>query len=116
MFDRFSLTDLSCRVLAAPMAGGPSTPELAAAVANAGSMGFLAAGLSSAESLADAILATRKLTSGAVGVNLFVPQQAETTDKELRGLAAALRPEAERYGVAIGKPRQHDDEIGRAHV
>ena len=36
MVDRFALTDLSVRVVGAPMAGGPSTPALAAAVANAG--------------------------------------------------------------------------------
>jgi NAD(P)H-dependent flavin oxidoreductase YrpB (nitropropane dioxygenase family) len=35
MFDRFSLADLSTSVLAAPMAAGPSTPELAAAVTKA---------------------------------------------------------------------------------
>jgi nitronate monooxygenase len=65
MFDRFSLADLSTPVLAAPMAGGPSTPELAAAVTNVGGVGFLAAGLASAEEFADNILAARKLTSGS---------------------------------------------------
>ena len=68
MFDRFSLTDLSFRVLGAPMTGGPSTLELAAAVTNAGGLGFLAGGLSSAEELADDILAARKLTPGALVV------------------------------------------------
>ena len=109
MFDRFSLADLSVRVLAAPMVGGPSTPELAAAVSNAGGVGFIPAGLSSAEQLADAILATRKLTSGVVGVNLFVPQQATATDTQLRAFGAALRPKAERYGVAIGRPCHIDE-------
>jgi nitronate monooxygenase len=109
VFDRFSLADLSVRVLAAPMAGGPSTPELAAAVTNAGGLGFLAGGLSSAEELADAILAARKLTSGALGVNLFVPQQAETTEKQLSAFESALAPEAEHYGVPVGEP-SHDDE------
>ena len=42
--NRFALTDLSVRIIGAPMAGGPSTPALAAAVANAGGLGFLAAG------------------------------------------------------------------------
>ena len=37
------------------MTGGPSTPALAAAVANCGGLGFLAAGMLSAEELADAI-------------------------------------------------------------
>ena len=31
-------------IIQAPMAGGPSTPELSAAVCNAGGLGFLAAG------------------------------------------------------------------------
>ncbi|HEY1892763.1 MAG TPA: nitronate monooxygenase, partial [Steroidobacteraceae bacterium] len=98
MFDRFSLSDLSVRVLAAPMAGGPSTPELAAAVSNAGGLGFLAGGLSSAEDLADDILAARKATSGALGVNLFVPQRGQATEMQLIAFEAAMRPEAERYG------------------
>ena len=109
MFDRFSLADLSFRVLAAPMAGGPSTPELAAAVTNAGGLGFLAGGLSSAEDLAEAILATRKLTSGAVGVNLFVPQQASATEEQLSAFRSALAPETKHYGVPVGEPC-HDDE------
>jgi nitronate monooxygenase len=110
VFDRFSLSDLSVRVLAAPMAGGPSTPELAAAVSNAGGLGFLAGGLSSAEDLADDILAARKATSGALGVNLFVPQRGQATEMQLIAFEAAMRPEAERYGVAIGQPRHGDDE------
>lgn len=31
-------------IVLAPLAGGPSTPELAAAVSEAGALGFLAAG------------------------------------------------------------------------
>jgi nitronate monooxygenase len=36
--------ELTHPIVQAPMAGGPSTPELAAAVTNAGGLGFLAAG------------------------------------------------------------------------
>jgi NAD(P)H-dependent flavin oxidoreductase YrpB (nitropropane dioxygenase family) len=39
----------------APMAGGPSTPELAAAVASAGGFGFVAGGYLSPVALRDAI-------------------------------------------------------------
>jgi nitronate monooxygenase len=109
VFDRFSLADLRFRVLAAPMTGGPSTPELAAAVTNAGGLGFLAGGLSSAEELADAILAARKLTSGAVGVNLLVPQQAGANANQRSAFESTLAPEAEHYGVPVGEPR-HDGE------
>ena len=39
-----SLSDLAVPLLGAPMAGGPGTPRLAAAVSEAGGPGFLAAG------------------------------------------------------------------------
>ena len=53
--NRFALTDMSARIVGAPMAGGPSTPALAAAVTNAGGLGILAAGMLSAEEMAEAI-------------------------------------------------------------
>jgi nitronate monooxygenase len=110
VLDRFALADLSARVLGAPMAGGPSTPELAAAVTNGRGLGFLAAGTLSAEDLADAIIAARRLTSGPLGVNLFVPQQQVCSSEQLAAFAAALADEAERYGVGRGEPRHGDDE------
>ena len=58
MVNRFALTDLTVRIVGAPMAGGPSTPALAAAVANGGGLGFLASGMMSAQKLADAIAET----------------------------------------------------------
>jgi nitronate monooxygenase len=102
VFDRLALADLQLRVLGAPMTGGPSTPALAAAVTNVGGLGFLAGGTISAEDLADAILATRILTSGAIGVNLYVPRQCMASREEIYRYAATLEPEAEHYGVALG--------------
>ncbi len=40
----FDLRELAVPVIVAPMAGGPSTPELAAAGSAAGGLGFVAAG------------------------------------------------------------------------
>lgn len=61
----------------APMAGGPSTPRLAAAVAGAGGLPFLAAGYLSPESLradiADLQGYLEKSSELPFGVNLFVP-------------------------------------------
>lgn len=111
MFDRFSLADLRTRVVCAPMAGGPSTPALAAAVSNAGGLGFLAGGKLSAEDLADAIEATRFLTSGPIGVNLLVPQRSMVgSAEEIDAYAAVLEAEAEYYGVVLGEPRHDYDE------
>ncbi|MBX6167459.1 MAG: nitronate monooxygenase [Thermobispora bispora] len=106
---RFDFRDLDRPVVAAPMAGGPSTPELAAAVSNAGGLGFLAAGYLSAEALAERISAARKLTTGPLGVNLFVPQPSTVTGAELARYAAALAGEARRYGAEPGEPRFDDD-------
>jgi nitronate monooxygenase len=66
------LDDLRRPIVQAPMGGGPSTPQLAAAVAGAGGLGFLAAGYKSVQAFADEIATTRELTVG-FGVNLFVP-------------------------------------------
>lgn len=57
----------------APMAGGPSTPRLAAAVAGAGGLPFLAAGYLSPDKLRDDIKDLEGRTSAPFGVNLFVP-------------------------------------------
>jgi nitronate monooxygenase len=58
-------------IILAPMAGGPGTPELAAAVANAGGMGSLGCAYQTAEQAATTIRRTRELTSKPINVNLF---------------------------------------------
>jgi nitronate monooxygenase len=108
--DRFSLTDLSVPILGAPMAGGPSTPQLAATVSNAGGLGFLAAGMLSAAQLAESIIATRGLTSSAIGVNLFVPQHPHGSAEQFSAFAAAISGTAAQYGVTPGKPFYDDDD------
>ncbi|MFE3798358.1 nitronate monooxygenase [Nocardia tengchongensis] len=75
------LDELRTPIVLAPMAGGPSTPELAAAVTDAGGLGFVAAGYLSASDLAARIAATRALTTGAFGVNLFYPSEPSPTDR-----------------------------------
>jgi nitronate monooxygenase len=91
------------------MAGGPSTPALAAAVSNAGGLGFVAAGYLSAEKFADAIAAARSLTSSPIGVNIFVPQPSVATADGLDRYRELLAPLAEHYGAEIGEPRPDDD-------
>ncbi|MFE4517511.1 nitronate monooxygenase [Kitasatospora sp. NPDC056783] len=94
------LDDLAVPVIAAPMAGGPSTPELAAAVNRAGGLGFLAAGMKTVEALAEQIAAVRKATDRPYGVNLFVPG-APADRAVVDAYRERLRPEAERWGVAL---------------
>lgn len=94
-------------IVLAPMAGGPSTPELSAAVANAGGLASLAAGYLTADALADHIARTRGLTDRPFAVNLFVPGEPSSAD--LGSYVAELRPEAQRLGVALGALRSDDD-------
>jgi len=105
----FDLRGLARPVIVAPMAGGPSTPALAAAGSNAGGLGFIAAGYLTADALAERIKATRELTSEPIGVNLFAPQPSAGTPEQIAAYAQALAGEAERYGVALGEPRYDDD-------
>ncbi|MGB6206868.1 nitronate monooxygenase [Mycobacterium sp.] len=102
--------DLDVPIVGAPMAGGPGTPALAAAVSNAGGFGFLASGYVSAERLADDIAAARAATTGPLGVNLFVPQPSVADVYALDHYADALDEIAEHYEVEIGHPRFGDDD------
>jgi nitronate monooxygenase len=106
----FDVRALSVPVIVAPMAGGPSTPELAAAGTNAGGLGFVAAGYLSADVLAERIAAARKLSSGPLGVNLFVPQPSTANADEIEKYTAALAPDAERYDAKPGNPVYTDDD------
>lgn len=96
-------------IASAPMAGGPSTPELAAAVNAAGGFGFVAGAYLSPDAMRDALERTRALTDGPVGVNLFVPGRPAPDPAAIDAYAARLRPLAERFGAELGEPRWEDD-------
>src|ERR1700723_1446530 len=72
-------------IVLAPLAGGPSTPELAAAVSNAGGLGFLASGYLSAAELEARSRRTGELTGRPFGVNLFTPGPGADVIAGLRG-------------------------------
>ena len=97
-------------IVLAPLAGGPSTPELAAAVSGAGGLGFLGAGYLTPQRLAEDVRGTRALTGEPFGVNLFVPGPP-SDPAAVAAYAAALAPEAERAGVELGPPRWSEDEF-----
>lgn len=87
-------------LIAAPMAGGVSTPALVAAAVDAGGFGYLAAGYLSRESLGERIAETRALTSSPFGVNLFVPEPVDPTPA-LEDYRAELATEAQRLDVTL---------------
>jgi nitronate monooxygenase len=60
-------------IIQAPMAGGGSTPELAAAVCEAGALGFIGAAYLTPSQIREAAAAVRSRTSRPFGINLFAP-------------------------------------------
>ena len=103
------LARLDVPIVLAPLAGGPSTPELAAAVCEGGGLGFLAAGYLTAEATRERIAQTRELTARPFGVNLFVPGRASDPGA-YAAYAARVGEEARRAGVEPGEPRFEDDD------
>jgi nitronate monooxygenase len=105
----FALTS-QLPIVQAPMAGGPSTPDLAAAVARAGGFGFVAGGYLTADALRDAVISTRNQADAPFGVNLFVPS-APSSPEPIERYARALQSEADRLGAELGRPAWHDDDF-----
>lgn len=90
---------LSIPVVLAPMGGGPSTPELVAAVSNAGGLGSLAAAYSNAERIQQDIATIRKLTARPFAVNLFSPEAQLPLNNGANAVSDFLRPYHERLGL-----------------
>lgn len=86
-------------IIQAPMAGGPTTPELVAAVSNAGGLGSLGAAYLRPPALREAIAAIRRLTDRPFNVNLFVPEPAPPARAEVEAAAAALQPFHDELGL-----------------
>ncbi|ONH32497.1 nitronate monooxygenase [Pseudofrankia asymbiotica] len=105
------LPHVPTRIVCAPMAGGPSTPELTAAVGEAGGLGTLAAGYLTADRFAADVERTRELTRRPFAVNLFLgggrPRgaAAQALDAAVAAYVERLGPLAARLGVAPGDPR-----------
>jgi nitronate monooxygenase len=109
---RFTLDVLAHPIVQAPMAGGPSTPTLAAAVSSAGALGFLAAGYKAREAVrADVEELRSMLPEGApFGVNLFAPPGHGSGGDRVAAYAESLSSEVARTGIALGAARWDDDD------
>jgi nitronate monooxygenase len=103
------LDELRHPIVLAPLAGGASTPELTAAVSEAGGFGFLAAGYLSADALEARVEQVRERSGAPFGVNVFVPGDPAAEAPELERYLERLAPEAGRYGTGLGDARFDDD-------
>ncbi|MFV5998778.1 nitronate monooxygenase [Streptomyces sp. NPDC056231] len=87
-------------ILAAPMAGGPSTPALVTAAARANGLGFLAGGYRTADALAEQIARVRS-DGVSFGVDLFAPNPLPIDPEAFRRYARAIAPEAQTHDVDV---------------
>jgi nitronate monooxygenase len=106
-----ALTDLFPHpIVQAPMAGGASGPQLAAAVSDAGGLGFLAAGYKTADGMYQEIKQLRGLTGRPFGVNVFVPPPEHPESGAVDLYIQQLSGEAAWYETELGDPdRGRDD-------
>jgi nitronate monooxygenase len=85
-------------IIQGPMAGGATTPELVAAVSNAGGLGSLGASLLSPAQIRDATATIRSLTDQPFLINLFVLDTPTPGAQEIDEAAQLLKPAWESLG------------------
>ena len=84
-------------IIQAPMAGGPSTPELVAAVSNPGALGFLGVGYLTPYQIDLEIRKVKELTNQPFGVNLFVPDSNTESP-----ISPKVKKRLEQYSLELG--------------
>lgn len=89
---------ISKPIIQAPMAG-VSTPEMAAAVSNAGALGSLGIGAATPEAARRVIRETRRLTARPFNVNVFVHEPAVKDAAREAQWLEWLAPQFARFGV-----------------
>jgi nitronate monooxygenase len=103
------LDELNAPIILAPLGGGPSTPELVAAVSEGGGIGFLPFGYLAPESAREQLGATRALTGRSFGVNVFVPVEGPTKPAVYAPYVNRLGEWARSRDLPLGTPRYSDD-------
>jgi nitronate monooxygenase len=92
-------------IIQAPMAGGPTTPELVAAVSNAGALGSLGFAYSSPETMQRDVERVRALTSAPFNLNLFLSKNAGALEESAQRPALdALAPYFDELGLPSPQP------------
>ncbi|WP_123041014.1 NAD(P)H-dependent flavin oxidoreductase [Cohnella candidum] len=86
-------------IIAAGMAGGPSTPELAAAVSNAGGLGTLGAAYLTPDAIREAVRRVRTLTDRPFAVNLFAASPMSQDGVRPEEIQAQLNRIREELGI-----------------
>jgi len=96
-------------IIAAPMAGGPSTLQLVEAVGRAGGLGFVPGGYLSPKAF-DELLDEADALGVPYGANLFHSTRRTGDPAAIAAYAQHLQPLADEFGTALGDPAWSDDD------
>lgn len=92
--------EMSIPLVAAPMAGGPTTPAMVSAATRAGGLGMLAAGYKTVEAV-EAEVKQLRAEGIPFGINLFAPNPLPVDPGSYRAYAAIVQRDAERFGLTL---------------
>ena len=106
------LLGIDLPIIQAPMAG-VSTPEMAAAISNAGALGSLGVGAAGADEAGKMIAGFRERSRRSLNVNVFCHEPARVNAPLENAWLEFLRPHFERYGA---KPPRELKEIYTSFV
>lgn len=98
------IINVSLPIIQAPMSGGATTPELVAAVSNAGGLGSFGVGYMQPEDIRAAIKKTRLLTKKPFSVNLFVPEKHEALPENILAMQSILTTVTAELNIIIDIP------------
>lgn len=86
-------------IFQAPLAGGGDTPELVAAVCNAGGLGFIGAAYLDPQQILETARVVRAKTSRPFGINLFAPQPLPDVPGDAARAIQHLAPYFAEFGL-----------------
>lgn len=92
--------EMSIPLVAAPMAGGPTTPAMVSAATRAGGLGMLAAGYKTVAAV-EAELKQVRAEGIPFGINLFAPNPLPVDPASYRAYAAIVQRDADQFGVTL---------------
>lgn len=92
--------ETSIPLVAAPMAGGPTTPAMVSAATRAGGLGMLAAGYKTVEAV-EAELKEIRSEGIPFGINLFAPNPLPVDPASYRTYAAIVQRDADQFGLTL---------------
>jgi nitronate monooxygenase len=93
--------------IAAPMAGGITTPEFVAGVSNAGGIGSFATGYLSPQQVKESIERIQQLTTEKFSANVFVPQKIHYDEKCVKKIQAVLKPYYDAQQLSMPDPETY---------